>query len=213
MTRHESESERRRQILEAARTCFHASGFHAARVEDVAKRAGLSKGAVYFYFPSKDALFLALVLQAHDETYAFLEAAEAGSAPAVERLIAVGTSYLQFLGMGGQSSRLHLMMSEAALRDLALAAELQALHHRFVDAVTRILAHGVAEGTFRPMDPFLVATLLKAMMDGLSGQIALDIPLDVGGLSNEGFRTILRAVLANPDDADRWLTSEPSLPR
>ncbi|MFM2163191.1 MAG: hypothetical protein RLZZ383_2703 [Pseudomonadota bacterium] len=208
MTRHESEAERRRQILDAARECFHASGFHAARVEDVAKRAGLSKGAVYFYFPSKDALFLALVLQAHDQTYAFLEAAERGSARAVERLVAVGTSYLQFLGLGGQSSRLHLMMSEAALRDAGLAAELQALHQRFVDAVTRILAQGMAEGTFRSMDPLLVATLLKAMMDGLSGQIALDISVDVQAMSKEGFRTILRAVLARPDDADRWLAGD-----
>lgn len=210
MTRHESEAERRRQILDAARACFHASGFHAARVDDVAKRAGLSKGAVYFYFPSKDQLFLALVLQAHDQTYAFLEAAEQGSARAVDRLVAVGTSYLQFLSFGGPSSRLHLMMSEAALRDAGLAAELVALHQRFVDAVTRILAQGMAEGTFRPMDPMLVATLLKAMMDGLSGQVALGMGIDATAMADEGFRTILRAVLARPDEADRWLAVSPS---
>ena len=48
MTKHLSESERRAQILRSARAVFIERGFEAARVEDVAKRAGLSKGAVYF---------------------------------------------------------------------------------------------------------------------------------------------------------------------
>ena len=62
MTKHQSESERKAQILTAARDVFVARGYADARVEDVAKKAGLSKGAVYFYFPSKRHLFMALVL-------------------------------------------------------------------------------------------------------------------------------------------------------
>ena len=53
MTRHASQAERRAQILRAARVVFIENGYLAARVQDVAKRAGLSKGAVYFYFDSK----------------------------------------------------------------------------------------------------------------------------------------------------------------
>jgi len=49
------------EILDAAVEVFSEKGFAAARVEDVAKRAGLSKGAVYLYFDSKEALFEALV--------------------------------------------------------------------------------------------------------------------------------------------------------
>lgn len=55
--------ERPDEILSAALEVFNEKGFAAARVEDIAKRAGLSKGAVYLYFESKDAMLKALVEQ------------------------------------------------------------------------------------------------------------------------------------------------------
>ena len=67
------------EILDAALSVFVEQGFTAARVEDIARRAGLSKGAVYLYFPSKEAMLNALVEQS------------AGTlAKAAERLVAVG---------------------------------------------------------------------------------------------------------------------------
>jgi AcrR family transcriptional regulator len=51
------------EILSAALEIFNESGFAAARVEDIARRAGLSKGAVYLYFDSKEAMLKALVEQ------------------------------------------------------------------------------------------------------------------------------------------------------
>lgn len=49
------------EILDAALEEFVARGFEAARMEDIAKRAGLSKAAIYLYFPSKVALLEALI--------------------------------------------------------------------------------------------------------------------------------------------------------
>jgi len=49
------------EILDAALAVFTENGFAAARVEDIAIRAGLSKGAIYLYFPSKDAMLKALI--------------------------------------------------------------------------------------------------------------------------------------------------------
>ncbi len=48
--------ERKEQILEAAMEVFARSGFHGARMDDIAKQAGLSKGALYWYFDGKDAI-------------------------------------------------------------------------------------------------------------------------------------------------------------
>jgi AcrR family transcriptional regulator len=55
---------RRQAILEAALAVFAANGFEAARLEDVAARAGVAKGTLYLYFRSKEALFEALVRDA-----------------------------------------------------------------------------------------------------------------------------------------------------
>ena len=53
--------ERRDSILTAALDEFSAQGFEAARMDDVAKRAGIAKGTIYLYFDGKEAVFRALV--------------------------------------------------------------------------------------------------------------------------------------------------------
>ena len=55
--------ERPRQILTAALEVFGEHGLAAARLEDIAKRAGLSKGTIYLYFPNKEELFREMVRQ------------------------------------------------------------------------------------------------------------------------------------------------------
>ena len=52
---------RRRQVLDAALRCFERDGFHATSVRDVVRESGLSAGAVYSYFPSKDDLVVAVI--------------------------------------------------------------------------------------------------------------------------------------------------------
>lgn len=56
----EHRAERRRQILEAARRCFSRDGFHQTSMTDIFAEAGLSAGAVYGYFKSKDELITAI---------------------------------------------------------------------------------------------------------------------------------------------------------
>ena len=53
---------KRRQILDGARTVFLAAGFDGASMGEIAKAAGVSKGTLYSYFPSKEALFERLIL-------------------------------------------------------------------------------------------------------------------------------------------------------
>jgi AcrR family transcriptional regulator len=202
MTKHLSEAERRAQILAAAREEFMLHGYADTRVGDVARRASLSKGAVYFYDPSKRDLFMALVLAEHETTYAFLESSEASEAPALVRLVSVGREYVEYFFGLATPPRFFLMMTELGVRDEDIRAECEALHQRFVDAVARIFAQGMVEGAFRQMDPVAVAQMLKALIDGVGGQAAIGIAPDRDRLALEGFRTILRGILADPDHAD-----------
>ena len=57
----EDKSQRRDQIMAAAKTVFARKGFHATTIADIAKQAGLAYGLVYWYFDSKDDLFHALM--------------------------------------------------------------------------------------------------------------------------------------------------------
>ena len=56
---------KRRQVMEGARRVFFADGFDGASMNDVARAAGVSKGTLYAYFPSKQALFAALIRADH----------------------------------------------------------------------------------------------------------------------------------------------------
>ena len=199
MTKHLSESERRAQILRAARSVFVEEGFRVARVSDVAKRAGLSKGAVYFYFPSKQELFLALVHEEHENTHSFIDAAEQDQRPAAVKLIDLGQRYLQYFAGLKTPPKFFLMMTEQAVRDETIREEVQAVHQRFLDAVTRIIAQGIAEGTFRPLDPSVVAMMLKAMIDGLAGESAIGVRPDPDALTRDGIDLLLRGLLVDPE--------------
>lgn len=59
---------KRRQILDGARDCFLASGFDAASMGQIARAAKVSKGTLYVYFDSKEALFKALIIEQKRET-------------------------------------------------------------------------------------------------------------------------------------------------
>jgi len=66
------EQHRRAQILAAAMTCFSRQGYHATSMDDVVRESGLSVGAIYSYFPSKEDLFLSLCDDRADQTLAYL---------------------------------------------------------------------------------------------------------------------------------------------
>ena len=63
MTTHELKDQRVLQILEAATELFAKHGFDRTSVDEIAKKAGLSKGAIYWYFPSKEKILVALAEQ------------------------------------------------------------------------------------------------------------------------------------------------------
>ncbi len=201
MTRHQPETERRAQIMRAARSLFVERGFLATRMEDVAKRAQLSKGAVYFYFESKRALFDSLVEEEHATTVRFLEEAVADPRPAAEKLMEVGSKYLDYFAGLKSPPRFFMIMSEMALRDEKIRERATAIHWRFVEEVSLLIGQGIASGHFRKQDPMAASMMLKAFIDGLAGQAAIGIRPDVVRLSTDGIRLILEG-LAGPELLD-----------
>src|SRR5919107_2229536 len=67
------EQQRRRQILDAAMACFARQGYRATSMDDVVRESGLSVGAIYSYFPSKEDLFLSLNEFRSEQTLAYLD--------------------------------------------------------------------------------------------------------------------------------------------
>lgn len=79
--------DRRQRLLEAAERCFIASGFHGARMAQIAKEARMSPGHIYHYFDSKEEIIAEMVRAHVDEKQCMLERFEAAGDKVVDRMV------------------------------------------------------------------------------------------------------------------------------
>jgi AcrR family transcriptional regulator len=102
------------EIVEAARICFIRHGFGATRVEDVAKGAGVSKGTVYLYFDSKEALFEAVVrANLSPVIESVIAAIEADpNTPAADQLKLCARTMYREMVVTDRRKLMHLVLSE-----------------------------------------------------------------------------------------------------
>jgi AcrR family transcriptional regulator len=148
------------EIIRAALEVFADRGYAATKLEDVARKAGVTKGTIYLYFENKEALFKALIRQTIVPVIAQGEAiAEAfpGSARALfERLI---REYWRLVGETSLSSIPRLMIAEAGnFPELArfYYNEVITRGHRLMEGV---LERGIRAGEFKKVD-LAIATKL-----------------------------------------------------
>lgn len=198
MTQHRPQEDRRSDILTAARAVFVERGFLSARVEDVARRARLSKGAVYFHFKSKREILDALVAEEHAETQRIISTAAADPRPAAVKIVAIGKKYLDYIAGLKSPPRFFLLMNEMATRDERLREEVTRIHERFVAQTAALIAEAIAEGSFRDVDPVAAALLLKAIVDGLAGQAAIGLRPDAQRLAGEAVGVLLHGLARAP---------------
>jgi AcrR family transcriptional regulator len=97
---------RRAQLLAAARDVFAAQGYHAAAMDDIADRAGVSKPVLYQHFTSKLELYRALLTTYADELIDRLSTALATTSDNEQRLHGAVSAYFDFVAGEGQSFRL-----------------------------------------------------------------------------------------------------------
>lgn len=163
------------ELLDAALTLFVEKGFAATRVEEVAALAGVSKGTLFLYFPSKEELFKALVR--HTISGRFTEWNEelkhfTGSSAELVRYCM--HSWWKRIGMTKASGISKLVMSEAGMFPEIAAFYQQEVIGPGHDLLKRVLQRGVDSGEFRPMAmEYAVYTLIAPMIFLLMWQHSL----------------------------------------
>jgi AcrR family transcriptional regulator len=131
-------SARRLQLLRAAQDVFVAQGFHAAAMDDIADRAGVSKPVLYQHFPGKRELYLALLEEQVSELAARVADAMGATDDNRERVDAAVGAYFDFIDAEGEAFRL---VFESDLRN---DADVRAIVDRgtgvCVDAIAGVIA-------------------------------------------------------------------------
>lgn len=168
MPRPHMPQERTSQILEAAMTIFARDGFDKARMDDIAEAAGLSKGTLYLYFDSKDALIAGILRQFFDAELADAKEIFALESPVADRLLAL-TQHLaaEVMEMSALLSISFEFYALAARQD-AVREFLRDYFRQYIELVETLIQEGITRGEFRTTNPHEAAIALVALFEGLN---------------------------------------------
>ncbi len=173
-------SDKRERILNAAVKVFARSGFHATRVSDVAKAAGVADGTIYLYFTSKEHLLVSLFEDRVERLIAFVSAELPKLKTARARLRRI--IELQ-LGLLESERELAEVMTVILRQSTRLLKEYAApKFSAYLEVIAHVVLEGQRRGEFRSdVSPHLIARAIFGALDGLALTWALG-KADRGGL-------------------------------
>lgn len=187
-TSDQEKSQRRDEIIAAAKKVFVRNGFHATTIADIAKEADLAYGSVYWYFDSKDDLFRKLIaveeygLRTHVAVALAKSGTQFGYAEAPFRASLRAT--FEFFDANPATAK--LLFRDAYAMDSRFDKQLGSVYERFIDDIESLIAAAQDRGDVVAAPARLVAYMLTALIghmahrrlstdDGVSAAEAADL--------------------------------------
>ena len=189
------------EIVAAALAVFAEKGFAAARLDDIAARAGVSKGALYLYFETKQDLFAAVVRDAVSPNLAAVEAlASATDMPFVQvaRLLLGRAAEMMIASPVGPVAKMVIAESRN-FPDLARVWHDEVVA-RMLGVLTGLIERAQAKGEVRPGEPrYHALSLIGPILMGLLWREVLEPagarPIDLRALAQQHIETVLGGLL------------------
>ena len=171
-----TQAARREHILDAAEMCFARSGFHRTTMQDICKEAGVSAGALYVYFASKEDLIAGIA----DRDRAKLAAKLPALAAAPDLATALGRLGEHYTVEEPAHKR--VMCIEIGLestRNEAVGKSYRSVDRFVLDSFEQLFAKAAAEGRIRPdLDAKTLAQIIAVLGDGMFWRRAVDPAFD-----------------------------------
>lgn len=196
--------ERRRRILDAALAVCEERGVHAARMEEVAARAQVSKGTLYRFFESKEELFLASIIDSYERGREVGAAGVGESADPVERLRRRLDGLASVLSIVSRPARVHFQAWGVVGDSPAAAARLNDFLTRFHRErhaeYEELVRAGQREGRFRvDVDANTVAHCIGGLVSGFIYRAVFDPESATPGALRASFEILVLKVLGVGD--------------
>jgi AcrR family transcriptional regulator len=190
--------QRHQRILDAAVRVFSSKGYHGTLVDEIAAEADTSKGGVYFHFPNKQAIFLALLDRLANMLRERVESAIAEEPDPVTRAETALRVVLETFG--GHRRLARLFMVEALGAGPEFNARMIEIRASFANLIRAHLDEAVARGAIPPLDTATAATAWFGAMNEVVTHWALS---DAPGRLEDVYPTIrallLRGIQAHVD--------------
>ena len=167
MARQHRGEETRLHILSVAERSFAQQGYNATGISEICDRAGVSKGAFYHHFDSKQALFLELLEGWLGRLDAQLEEVRVGASDVPQALLRMADMVRPIIAQAqGQLPILFEFWIQAG-RDPAIWKATIEPYRRYRDLFAEMIQAGIDEGTLQSTDPDLAAQVLLSLAVGL----------------------------------------------
>ncbi len=174
MRKQERAEETRRRILEAALEAFAGQGYQATGVAEICQRAGVTKGAFFYHFPTKQDLFLALLNEWLTQLDQFLQFESSRGHTIAESLYNMADMLRLGLTQGRNYLPMFLEFWLQAARDPAVWHTTIEPYRRYRAYFTDLYRQGLTEKSLRGSDPELMAVVTVSLALGLLLQGLMD---------------------------------------
>ena len=167
-SRDETAARNRERLLDAAGKVISKSGLVGASLQEIAAAAGLTKGAVYSQFDSKEDLLIALLDRRFEVGHAQLNEVLSGDTPMGDQVAELDNWHRGERGSGRLWAILELELSLAAVRQPRLRRKLRLRQRRSRELLGSLIARIAEENNLElPVEPIDFAVILSALSDGL----------------------------------------------
>jgi AcrR family transcriptional regulator len=161
-------------ILASAQLLFAKTGYESASVASICESAGVSKGAFYHHFPSKQAIFFELMRRWSEDLEQRLTEIESGEAEVPNRLLSMAQVVGEVLKVGGPQLSIYLEFWNQAIRDREVYDAMRTPFNDFMDFFSGLIQEGMQSGTLRAADSEMTARIILSIGIGLLFQGLLD---------------------------------------
>ncbi len=165
--RSEMNTGKRERILQAAISVFAERGFYNAKMEDIARAAGVAVGTTYLYFENKDDLMISIFEEEMAPIIKRMREAMAAQSTATEKLAAFIRSHLQFVERNPDMA--HLLEVEVRFCSKFILGYQGSSFKEYLDLIAAALVEGQITGEF---DPAIHPTVFKQLVFGAVDQMA-----------------------------------------
>ena len=196
--RQKAKTLRRRQILGAALATFAARGYDKTTMEDIRIAADVSKGTIYLYFDTKEALFAAGIEYLFEDLLEQFQEIVAGGhvKSAADRLRAFLGALTEMFETEGERIGLYVDFYVQAWTHDSVQEVLAEAYEKYIAAVTALVQQGIDDGEFRPVNAEIVSRIVLGAVDGIMLQKLLDPAVDYQPLLAELTTMTMRSLQA-----------------
>jgi AcrR family transcriptional regulator len=159
--------ERRSQILDAARKVISRRGYSAMRMDDIVGEAKISKGLLYWYFKSKDAVLAALVRRLFSPEIRALQDLPKSPGTARERLLRFAEEAAREVDSMVRIVPLTFEFYALAFRNRSVRKVMNDFFSAYFTSMRAVIAQGVKAGEFPGVDPAQAAISIGALVEGV----------------------------------------------